>query len=76
MNHLMPLSSTSSMVRHGIALPLLALCRAGRCNQVGIDNNALTTCQSPSTKVNFDGPKDLHTKYMLIRQAPEGQDRI
>ena len=29
-----------------------------------------------STKVNFDDPKDLHTKHMLIRQAPEGQDRI
>lgn len=76
MNHLMPLSSTSSMVQHGISLPLLALCRAGRSNQDGIDDRALATYQSPGTEVSFEDPKDLHTKHLLIRQAPEGQDRI
>ena len=29
-----------------------------------------------SIGVSFDDPKDLHTKHLLVRQAPEGQDRI
>ncbi len=63
------------LVHLGIPLPRFVLGGAGRCDQGGVNDRALTHRHALRTEMGLDGVKDLITKSVFPQQVAEGQDR-
>ena len=70
-----PLIALLGLVHLRIPLPLFVFGGAGRSDQGGIDDRALTHRHAPCAEVSFNGLKDLLAQLVLLQQVAEGQDR-
>jgi hypothetical protein len=70
-----PLVALVGLVHLGIALPLFFPGRAGRRDQGGIDDRALTHRHVPSSQERLDGVKNLLPQPVLLKLMAEGEDR-
>ena len=70
-----PLLALLGLVHLWIPLPLFVLGGAGRRDQGGLHNLALTHRHAPSADVGFNGLKNLLAQLVLLQQVAEGQDR-
>ena len=75
LNSEIPLVALLGLVHVRIPLPVFVLGGAGRRDQGGIDDRALSHRHPLFAEVSLDGLKDLLSQAVLLKKVPVGQDR-